>query len=241
MEKWIPPNNQYESTMLINPSLINPSLDNYHWTNPPILLPDIQLEPLLEKKKTYAGQSLIVRTSGYHQRIITLRTHDIIYLCKYLLYHICSCPCKRSHLEPLCLHTYIHKYTGIIMYDLKRYFCTWTQVVGAQTCVCPCEPSHLEHRIWTCGVHVRLYAAISCFHVRESVLFWHGTLTLRTSLYTLKYSQIYIYRMIDTFVYELKFCEFTYVFALASAHFEALCIQAHIYKYYIYIYISVIA
>ena len=69
------------------------------------------------------------------------------------------------------------------------------------------------------------------------------TLTLRTSLYTLKYSQIYIYRMIDTFVYELKFCEFTYVSALASAHFEGLCIQAHIYNYIyiLYIYICIIA
>ena len=37
--------------------------------------------------------------------------------------------------------------------------------------------------------------------------------------------------MTDASVYELKFCEFAYVSALASAHFEALCIQAHTYKY----------
>ena len=56
-------------------------------------------------------------------------------------------------------------------------------------------------------------------------------LTLRTFLFTYIYSKVYIYHVIDTFVYEPMLCELTYVSSLASPHFEALCIQAHTYKY----------
>ena len=28
--------------------------------------------------------------------------------------HICLCPCECSHLEPLCMHTSIHKHTHLM-------------------------------------------------------------------------------------------------------------------------------
>lgn len=35
------------------------------------------------------------------------------------IYHICSCPCTNSHLEPLCVHRHFHRYTCInIIYTL---------------------------------------------------------------------------------------------------------------------------
>ena len=92
--------------------------------------------------------------------------------------HFCLCPCKRSQLEPLCVHANTHKYaffkTQLLLY--KRTVCN----------------SHMS---------VPLRA-----------------LTVRTSLFTCKYSQVYMFQITDTLVYKPIVCKLTYVCALASAH-----------------------
>ena len=38
--------------------------------------------------------------------------HRYLYIWTHVVRtHICLCPCECSHLEPLCIHTYAHKYT----------------------------------------------------------------------------------------------------------------------------------
>ena len=38
--------------------------------------------------------------------------HRYLYIWTHVMRtHICLCPCECSHLEPLCIHTYAHKYT----------------------------------------------------------------------------------------------------------------------------------
>jgi len=53
-------------------------------------------------------------------------------------------------------------------------------------------------------------------------------LTLRTSLYTYIYSQVHIFHVTKTFVYDSVLCELTYVCALASAHTQNLFVYTHI-------------
>ena len=69
-------------------------------------------------------------------RVLTLRTS------LYTWTHKCLCVCECSHLEPLCIHTYAHKYTYLILQIL--YFCVWLRVVRTHICLCSCERSHLE-------------------------------------------------------------------------------------------------
>ena len=59
-------------------------------------------------------------------------------------------------------------------------------------------------------------------------------LTLRASLYTQIYSQIYIFHITDTFVYDSVLCELTYVCALASAHTQNLFAYIHMSQVYLY-------
>ena len=53
-------------------------------------------------------------------------------------------------------------------------------------------------------------------------------LTVRTSLFTCKCSQVYIFQIIETFVYKPIVCKLTYVCALASAHTSNLFVYMHI-------------
>ena len=53
-------------------------------------------------------------------------------------------------------------------------------------------------------------------------------LTVRTSLFACKYSQVYIFQIRDTFVYEPIVCNLLYVCALASAHTSNLFVYMHI-------------
>ena len=63
-------------------------------------------------------------------------------------------------------------------------------------------------------------------------------LTVRTSLFTCKYSQVYMFQITDTLVYKPIVCKLTYVCALASAHTSNLFVYMQISRNrYIYIYI----
>ena len=54
--------------------------------------------------------------------------------------HICLCPCECSHLEPLCIHTYV---TNVHIFH-HRYLCISTRAVQSYTYTCHCECSQLE-------------------------------------------------------------------------------------------------
>ena len=47
--------------------------------------------------------------------------------------YICVWPCECSHLEPLCIHTYIHRCTAHISY--YKNFCIWLRVVRTHICL----------------------------------------------------------------------------------------------------------
>ena len=134
--------------------------------------------------------------------------------------HICLRPCECSQLEP---PLYIDILTNIhILYS--RYFYMWTHVVRTHICLCPCECSQLEpHCIhaytqkYTYIIsQILLYVNPCCANSHMSVPL--RVLALRTSLHTYMCSQVYIYSITDTFVYEPMLCKLTYVCTLASAH-----------------------
>ena len=133
--------------------------------------------------------------------------------------HICLCPCECSHLEPLCIHTYV---TNVHIFH-HRYLCISTRAVQSYTYTCHCECSQLEplciHAYTLKYTYIIskiiLYVNPCCANSHMSVPL--RVLTLRTSLYTCIYSQAYICHITNTFIYEPMLCELTYVCALASA------------------------
>ena len=76
-------------------------------------------------------------------------------------------------------------------------------------------------------LQILLYMTLCCANSRMSVPL--RVLTLRTSLYTCMYLQVYMYHIRDTFVYEPMLCELTYVCARASAH--TLRLKTSLYTY----------
>ena len=131
--------------------------------------------------------------------------------------------CANSHMSvPLrvltvrtSLHTYIcHKYTYIFHH---RYVCISTRAVQSHTCTCHCGCSHLEplgiHILTSISIHV--YEPLLCEHTYMFVPL--RVLTVRTSLYTCKYSDVYIHHITNTCICEPMLCELTYVCAPASA------------------------
>jgi hypothetical protein len=60
------------------------------------------------------------------QQITTVRTPNILFLCKCYPRHAFAifCPYRHSHLEPLCRHTYIHKFSQVyIHYVIDTFVC----------------------------------------------------------------------------------------------------------------------
>ena len=171
------------------------------------------------------------------KRVLTLRTSLYTYIYIYsqiYIFHITNtfvydsvlcerlCPCECSQLEPLCIHTYAHKYTFFILQILL--------------CMTPCcansANSHMSaplrvltvrtsfihrytHKYTYFILQILLYVNPCCANSHMSVPL--RVLTVRTSLYTCIYSEIYIYHITNTFICEPMLCELTYVCAPASA------------------------
>ena len=128
--------------------------------------------------------------------------------------NICLCPCECSHLEPLCIHTYV---TNIHILH-HRYLCISTRAVRSHTCTCHCECSQLEplrihaytHKYTYIIPTIILYVNPCRANSHMSVAL--RVLALRTSLHTYMCSQVYIYSITDTFIYEPRLGELTYMF-----------------------------
>ena len=136
--------------------------------------------------------------------------------------YVCLWPCESWHLEPFCIHTYIHKYS---------YTCiVWCIVSYLNPC---CVKSHMFAPLRAFTLRTPLYTSILfevyIFSIIDRFLYERmlckltyvvalRVLTLRTFLYTCISSQVYMYHTIDTLVYEPKLCELTHVRALSNAH-----------------------
>ena len=100
------------------------------------------------------------------------------------IYHICSCPCTNSHLEPLCIHRHIHKYTCIILYILfvqQPKLCKLTNA-------CALANAHYIYRM----IDSFVYKPMLCKLTYVCAL---RVLTLRTSLFTYSYTYKYTFRI----------------------------------------------
>ena len=170
-------------------------------------------------------------------RVLTLRTSLYTYICSqvhisYYRYfcvwlrnvqtHLCLCPCECSHLEPLCIHAYTHKYTYIISKKLLYVY---------RCCANSNMPVPLPVLALRTSLHTYICSQVYIFDITDFELLCitpccansHMSvplrvLTVRTSLYTCIYLQEYINHITDWFVYEPMLCELTNVCALASAH-----------------------
>ena len=89
----------------------------------------------------------LTRLHKSHHRFICIGAHVV-------RTHICLCPCPCSHLEPLCIHTYV---TSILIFH-HRYVCISTRAVQSHTCTCHCGCSHLEplciHILTSITIHI---------------------------------------------------------------------------------------
>ena len=85
---------------------------------------------------------LTLWSSLYTYMFSLVFTGKHISCCRYLCIwtqvaqtHICLCPCQRSHLEPLCIHAYTHKYTFVICYITNTF--VYEPMLCNLTYVCP--------------------------------------------------------------------------------------------------------
>ena len=121
--------------------------------------------------------------------------------------HTCPCAVERSHSEPLCIHENIDKFR------LNGGF----NINGG-------SKPFLNYHFLTLGFFLKKSQS-------QKMVGLEPPLSLKPPFKGKFFIFANIHISYDRyFVYELKFCEFTYVSAVASPHFEALCIQAHTYK-----------
>ena len=165
---------------------------------------------------TYVS-ALPVHTLKHTQVYIYMLVHKPM-PCK--LTYVCA-PCECSHLEPLCIHTYIHRCTYFILQKL----------LYMTPC---CANSHMSVplRVLTLrtSLYTRIYSQAYIDHITDTFVYepmlceltYASSLasahTLKPCFYTYIHWQENTYHVIDAFVYEPMFCELTYVCALASAH-----------------------
>ena len=167
---------------------------------------------------------VLTRIHKSHHRLICIWTHVV-------RTHKCLCPCECSHLEPLCIHTYV---TSIHIFH-HRHFCISTRAVHSHTCTCHCECSQLEPLCIHAYTHKHTYVLSQILlymnrcDANSQMVVPLRVLTLGISLYTYICSQVYIFHITDTFENDSVLCELTYVCARASAH--TLRLKTSLYTY----------
>ena len=189
----------------------------------------------------------------FKQMLISIHTSFQKYITNTFAYqpllctHTCLCPCERSHLEPLRIHTYHHKYTYIpqhvYIYITNTFSCQ--PLLCTHTCLCPCERSHLEtlcihtyHHKYTCIISqiYHKYLCVKTLAVHSHLLVPLRALTLRNSLYTYISSQVHINQIANISQIPLRVnprCALTLACALASTHtpnlvvFKQMLISIH--------------
>ena len=178
-------------------------------------------------------QTLTLRTIFFCMYVyIYIHTNSQVYMYhtidSILLYRNPSCanshmlmPCRTLTLWTSlytwkCIHENIH-----LLYD--RYFCIWTQIVRIYICICRCQ-STLWSSLYT-STYLQIYI---CHSIDTRVRIWaHAVQTHicfcpceRSHLEPLCIHQffleVYIFSIIDTFLYERMLCKLTYVCGRAS-------------------------
>ena len=131
--------------------------------------------------------------------------------------HTCLCPRECSHLEPLCIHAYTHKYTYFILQMLlymTPYTCIYKwYIYNKYTFFHSTDTFVYEPML--CGI--TYVCAVASAHTQNLLA------------YIDIYSQVYIYHITDTFVYERK--AHIYLCPCYCSHLETLCLHAYVYKY----------
>ena len=172
---------------------------------------------------TYIYSQVYIYQESYHGYvgISTCAVHS----------HTCLCPCECSNFEPVCIHAYAHKHTYVISKNTLVYnpiLCKLTNGCALSKC------SHLEplciHRYTQKNAYFILQILLCmtpcCANLHMSVPL--RVLTVRTSLYTCIYSQVYIYQEsyhgyvgISTRAVHSHTC----LCPCECSHLEPLCIQ----------------
>ena len=76
--------------------------------------------------------------------------------------HVCLFPCEGSHLEPLCIHTYAHKYT-YIMSQIRLYI---NPCCALSHLFVPLRVLTLRASLYTC-IHSQIYI----FHITDAFVY----------------------------------------------------------------------
>ena len=168
-------------------------------------------------------RALTVRTSLFTckcSQVYIFQIIEVVYkpiVCK--LTYVCAL--ASAHTSNLFVYMQIS--TNIqVSYD--GHFCIRTYGAETYICLCPCERSQLEPLCLHANAHK--YAFFRSQHLlytnplraNSHMSVPSRVLTLRTLFDTCKCLQIFIYRVMDTFVPEPTVRKLTYGCALASAH-----------------------
>ena len=99
-------------------------------------------------------RALTIKTSLCTCKYSQVYNFQITYFCiqtQCVQPHICLCPCKCTHFEPLCIHAYIHKYTCIVwralLYKNPRcgnsHMSMPLRALAVRTSLCACKYSEV--------------------------------------------------------------------------------------------------
>ena len=133
---------------------------------------------------------------------------------------ICFYLWEPSHLEPLCIRyiypqVYIYRMTDTFVYELKLCEITCVSALPVYTL----KLFVYKHILTSVYIYIYRYSCTWTHAVQTHICVCPlRVLRQWTFLYTSTFSEVYIYHIIDSFVYEPMLCKLKYVCDLASAH-----------------------
>ena len=188
--------------------------------------------------------SIYIYHISYHRYVCisTLAVHS----------HTCLCPCERSHLEPLCIHTCFRSISHYIDRIMDSF--VYEPILQENTNVCAFASAHTYNLFVYMHILTSTRMLYHKYFVYEPMLckLTYICALLSPHALNLMYlyisSQVYMYQIIDTLVYQPKYCNShlsvpLWVLTLESSLYT--CIYIYIYFFhkltyimlYIYIYV----
>ena len=146
--------------------------------------------------------SIYIYHISYHRYVCisTLAVHS----------HTCLCPCERSHLEPLCIHTCFRSISHYIDRIMDSF--VYEPILQENTNVCAFASAHTYNLFVYMHILTSTRMLYHKYFVYEPMLckLTYICALLSPHALNLMYlyisSQVYMYQIIDTLVYQPKYC-----------------------------------
>ena len=174
--------------------------------------------------------SIYIYHISYHRYVCisTLAVHS----------HTCLCPCERSHLEPLCIHTCFRSISHYIDRIMDSF--VYEPILQENTNVCAFASAHTYNLFVYMHILTSTRMLYHKYFVYEPMLckLTYICALLSPHALNLMYlyisSQVYMYQIIDTLVYQPKYCN-----SHLSVPLWVLTLESSLYTcIYIYIFFS---